>query len=126
MSETSGEPAVRDPGERGSTSLADKVIEKIASRAAVDVAHAGGVRRRVAGRSVGRPGVKTSAQRDGQVTALRLEVEVEYPASARQTTRAVREHVTERVGTLCGLQVDHVDITVAMLRRPDTSIRTVQ
>lgn len=112
--------------QRGTTTLADKVVEKIAARAAVDVAHAGGLSRRVAGHDFGTPSVRANAEIDGHVASLQLELAVEYPASARATTRGVREHVTERVATLCDLTVDHIDITVAILRRADTERKRVQ
>ncbi len=115
-----------DPGERGTTTLADKVIEKIAARAAVDVTHALGLSRRLAGRDFGTPTVRAQARVDGQVAYLSLALAVEYPASARATTREVRAHVSNRVATLCGLDVDHIDITVAVLRRPNADRRRVQ
>jgi len=40
-----------------------------------------------------------------------------YPAPVRAVTREVRSHVIERVTTLTGLEVRHVDIEVADLLR---------
>ena len=112
--------------ERGTTTLADRVVEKIAARAALNIAHAAGLSRRVAGRDFGTLSVRAHVAVDGRVASLQLELAVEYPASARATTRGVREHVAERVDTLCGLTVDHVDITVAVLRRPAAERKRVQ
>ena len=114
------------PGERGTTTLADTVVEKIAARAAVDVAHAAGLNRRLAGRDLGRPRVRARADVDGGSAALSLELAVEYPASARATTRDVRAHVTDRVSALCSLTVERVDITVAVLRRPAPERKRLQ
>jgi len=55
-----------DTGERGVTTLADKVVEKIAARAAVEVDHAVGLRRHLDGRDVGQPAVRAHAAVDGQ------------------------------------------------------------
>ena len=118
---TSQELAVVE--ERGATTMADRVVEKIAARAALDVPNAAGLSRRVAGRDFGRPSVRAQVDVDGQVASVRLELAVEYPASARATTRGVRKHVGERVSTLCGLTVEHIDITVAVLRRAEPERR---
>ena len=112
--------------DRGTTTLADRVVEKIAARAATDVPHALGLTRRAVGREFGRPSVRAHAQIDGDVASLQLELAVQYPASARATTRGVREHVADRVTMLCGLTVDHIDITVAVLRRVDQGRKRVQ
>ncbi|MHA3705061.1 Asp23/Gls24 family envelope stress response protein [Jatrophihabitans sp. YIM 134969] len=114
-----------DPDDRGRTTIADRVVEKIAAQAAVEVDHAAGLRRSLAGRSLGSPRVRATAEVDGRVAALRLDLAVDYPAPVRQVTRAVRQRVTEQVATLAGMRVDHVDITVAALRRPPVERRRV-
>jgi uncharacterized alkaline shock family protein YloU len=114
-----------DPADRGRTVVADRVVAKIAAQAATEVEHAAGLRRSLAGRAVGDPRVRAQADVDGHVTALRLEVAVDFPAPVRQVTRAVRQRVTERVSTLAGMTVDHVDITVAALRRKPVDVRRV-
>ncbi len=115
-----------DPAERGTTTVADKVVEKIAARAALDVEHVQGLSRSLAGREVGRRGVRASVDVDGRTACLRLELAVEYPASVLRTTRAAREHVGRQLSRLCDLTVDHIDIQVAVLRRHDTDRRRVQ
>ena len=111
---------------RGTTTLADRVVEKIAAQAATEVDHATGLRRSLAGRDVGRSTVRAHVDLDGGVAALRLDLAVAFPAPVRVVTRAVRAHVTTRVGQLCDLTVDHVDITVAALPRPDVDRRRVR
>lgn len=104
--------------ERGRTTIADRVVAKVAAQAATEVEHAAGLRRSLVGRNLGTPRVRADVDVDGRVAAVELDLAVDYPSPVRQVTRDVRRHVTERVGTLCGMQVDHVDITVAALRRP--------
>jgi uncharacterized alkaline shock family protein YloU len=101
---------------RGRTMLAPLVVEKIAAQAALEIGDISGLRRRVAGRIVSDERVRAEADLDGQVAVLRLQLAVAFPAPVLQLTREVRQHVTTRVQTLCGLRVDHVDITVAALR----------
>lgn len=115
-----------DPADRGTTTVADRVVEKVAARAAAEVDHATGLRRSLAGRSLGSRAVRADVVIDGSVAALRLELAVVFPAPVRPVTRAVRRHVTARVGDLCDLTVDHVDITVRALPRPNTERSRVQ
>lgn len=104
--------------ERGRTTIADRVVAKVAAQAASEVEHAAGLRRSLVGRTLGAPRVRAAVDVDGRVAAVKLDLAVDYPSPVRRVTRDVRRHVTERVATLCGMQVDHVDITVASLRRP--------
>ena len=125
-----GEPATLPttvaPEERGTTVLADRVVEQIAAAAAAEVDHAGGLTRRLAGRALGSPAVRVSAELDGHVASLSMRLAVEFPVAIRPVTRAVRSHVTDTVARLCDVRVDHVDIVVADLRRPDEDRRRVR
>ena len=120
-----GDAAPVDPGNRGRTTIADRVVAKVAAQAATEVQHAAGLRRSLAGRSLGGDRVRATADVDGHVTTLRLELAVDYPTPVRQVTRAVRRQVVSRVGEYCGMTVDHVDITVAALRRAPVEKRRV-
>ncbi|MEV4187018.1 Asp23/Gls24 family envelope stress response protein [Streptosporangium canum] len=100
-------PAV--PAERrGKTDIPERVVARIAARAAREVARVREVRERGPLTFGGR----THATLDGDLTVLRLEVSVEYPAPLRQVTEAVRRHVADRVSVLTGLHIDHIDIDV--------------
>ncbi|MEU6230179.1 Asp23/Gls24 family envelope stress response protein [Streptomyces sp. NPDC047042] len=119
-----------DPADRGRTTIADGVVEKIAGLAARDVlgVHAmgsgfsrtfGAVRDRVPGgasKSVTR-GVKAEV---GEVqTALDLEIVVEYGVSIGEVARAVRENVVAAVERMTGLEVVEVNIAVTDVKLPD-------
>ncbi|WP_424214412.1 Asp23/Gls24 family envelope stress response protein [Streptomyces sp. BI20] len=120
----------KDPGERGRTTIADGVVEKIAGLAAREVlgVHAmgsglsrtlGAVRDRVPGgaRSSVTRGVKAEV---GEVqTALDLEIVVDYGVSIREVARAVRENVISAVERMTGLQVVEVNIAVSDVKLPD-------
>lgn len=116
----------RPPEERGTTTVADVVVERTAAQVAREVGAATGLRRHVAGRGFGRPAVRAHAEVDGAVTSLRLDLGVQFPAPVRQVTREVRTHVVDRVSQWCGMRVDHVDITVAALPRPTADERRVR
>lgn len=122
---TAAVPALADPGERGRTTVADRVIAKIAAAAATEVDGAAGLQRSLAGRDLGRPEVRADADVDGAVATLRLQIAVDYPAPVQQVSRAVRRRVVDTLADLAGVRVDHVDITVAALRRPPVTRRRV-
>ncbi|MCX4802387.1 Asp23/Gls24 family envelope stress response protein [Streptomyces sp. NPDC058682] len=122
----------KEPGDRGRTSIADGVVEKIAGLAAREVVgvHAmgsgsglsrtfGAVRDRVPGggkASVSR-GVK--AEVGETQTALDLEIVVDYGVSIRDVARAVRENVISAVERMTGLEVVEVNIAVSDVKLPD-------
>ncbi|MGW1766327.1 Asp23/Gls24 family envelope stress response protein [Streptomyces sp. NPDC002073] len=117
--------------ERGRTTIADGVVEKIAGLAAREVlgVHAmgsglsrtfGAVRDRVpgggGGKSVSR-GVKAEV---GEVqTALDLEIVIDYGVSITEVARAVRENVVSAVERMTGLEVVEVNIAVTDVKLPD-------
>ncbi|MEU3165305.1 Asp23/Gls24 family envelope stress response protein [Streptosporangium sp. NPDC006930] len=99
-----GVPAER----RGRTEISDQVVSRIAAHAAGEVPRV---------REVGewkplffRGG--THATLDGELATLQLDVTVEYPAPIREVAEEVRRHVAERVMTLTGKDVGHIDVNV--------------
>ncbi len=120
-----GSPAGRT--ELGLVSISDRVVEKVASQAVVEVPDAGAAAPRVLGRLVPGAGVfgarqtsltalaKASADVDGSVVVLDLSISIRWPASVPEVSSAVREHVRARVGELTGLTVTEVAISVTDL-----------
>lgn len=104
------------PRRRGRLVLPERVIRKIASQAASEVATA-------SGRSGGLLGIgaDTSARPQVEVELsavsadLSIKVGIAYPGSIRAATQQVREHVTRRVEELTGVDVRRVDIEVTFL-----------
>jgi uncharacterized alkaline shock family protein YloU len=113
--------------ELGTISINDRVVEKMAARAAIEIPDAGAAASRFLGRSMagasalgarqtsldGLP--KTSADVDGSRVILDLSISVRWPASVREVSDAVREHVRSRVSELTGLIVTEVSISVTAL-----------
>ena len=114
-------PAVEprtDAAERGRTHIADRVVERIAARAAYEsdaVTGPGGVRRLTDGLTGRDDRPQVSVTVDGQLAVLRISLGVVYPAPVGRTTREVRERVRARVRELTGIDVRQVDITVTRL-----------
>lgn len=97
-----------------------KVVEKIASQAASEVATAGGSIGGVFG--IGshtdlsaRP--KADVELSGRTASVDLTITVAYPTPIRHAADQVRQHVVDRVGELTGVEVTRVDITVSALHR---------
>jgi uncharacterized alkaline shock family protein YloU len=113
--------------ELGLITINDRVVAKMAARAAAEIPDAGAAAPRVLGRSVTGAAVvgarttsltglpKASADVDGSVVTLDLSISVRWPASVPEVTSAVREHVCSRVSGLTGLTVAEVSISVTDL-----------
>lgn len=109
------------PGQRGQTTIADRVIARIATRAVAEVGQTGGAARQLTGLALGRQAgqgaARVSARVSGNLAMIEVRLSLAYPAPVRSLTREVRRHVMERVCALAGIEVRHVDIEVAGLLR---------
>jgi uncharacterized alkaline shock family protein YloU len=113
--------------ELGMISISDRVVEKMAARAAIEIADAGGAAPRVLGHAVGGAAAfgarrtsltslpSVSADVDGSLTVLDLSISVRWPASVPEVSSAVREHIRSRINELTGLTVTEVAISVTDL-----------
>lgn len=102
---------------RGSLTIAQKVVEKVAVIAAGEadgVARIGSAVERVIGRSY----PKADAQMAGDRTRIAVEIAVTWPAALAPVAQAVRSSVHDRVESLLGLTVDAVDVTASRVVRP--------
>jgi uncharacterized alkaline shock family protein YloU len=114
------------PEQRGSTEIADLVVERIAACAVAEVDDAYGSARRLLGlRIPGAAAPRVTVQIDGRLATVRVALSVRYPAPIRRVTSEVRAHVMARVGELTGLDVRHVDIEIPALITPDRGRRVL-
>lgn len=106
-----------DPGGPGRTTIADRVVERIAAQAVSEVDSATGVVRHVLGVALGTTTEDTKARVaadvDGGIVFVRVDLAVVWPSAVRTVTREVREHVIWRVQRLTGLRVADVDVEVS-------------
>jgi uncharacterized alkaline shock family protein YloU len=113
--------------ERGTTTISDAVVAKIATLAAQEVygvSRLGGAVSGAIGSVVGRirgsehdtSGV--SVEVGEREAAIDITMSVEYPASLHEVADAVRERVIERVESMTGLRVVEVNISVTDLTFP--------
>jgi uncharacterized alkaline shock family protein YloU len=122
--EVTAAPPLPPAAQRGQTTIADRVVARVAAQAAAEIGQTGGAARRLAGVAMGRETgeglARVSARVDGHLARIEMRLTIDYPAPARTLTREVRHHVIERVAALTGLEVRHVDIEVARLLRGRT------
>ncbi|PRX95745.1 Asp23/Gls24 family envelope stress response protein [Allonocardiopsis opalescens] len=102
---TAPRTAVRRAADRGVTVIAPRVVEKIAAQAVTEVDGTARAPRR-GGRA------KATATVRGRAVSVRLGVSLVYPQPVREVSRRVRERVADRLSTLTGMKVRHVDIRV--------------
>ncbi|MGH9041003.1 MAG: Asp23/Gls24 family envelope stress response protein [Acidimicrobiia bacterium] len=107
--------------ELGRTTIAPAVFERLAARAATEVAGVHGEVRTGLARFLpwvaGSP-AEASAEMDDESVILDLTFNVAYPEPVRQVAEQVRRHVADRVGSLTGHPVRQVNITVPELILP--------
>ncbi|QNP62661.1 Asp23/Gls24 family envelope stress response protein [Streptomyces genisteinicus] len=97
--------------ERGSTTVADRVVAKIAAQAAREAL--GGVPPDSAA-----PHAMVAVHHD--TAHVRVTLELDYPSDIGARCAAVRRRVTERVTTLAGMEVPEVAVQVERLHSVHT------
>ncbi|MDT0530952.1 Asp23/Gls24 family envelope stress response protein [Micromonospora sp. DSM 115977] len=122
-----GPPPLASAAEIGRITIADRVVEKIAAQAVLEIPDAGGAAPRVFGHAMpgaGHLGIrrtglrqapKASADVDGRTVYLDLAISTRWPASIVHVSTQVREHVQNRVHDLTGLTVAEIRISVTGL-----------
>lgn len=113
------------PEERGSLSIADKVIEKVATAAAREI---GPVTDQASGwrRLPGRALPRASAEIAGGHSRIGVEIATPWPRPLTTVAAETRDHVKERVTALTGMDVVAVDVTVADVVHVATENRRVR
>lgn len=104
--------------ERGRTVIDQRVVQKIASQAAVEVSAAGGQTGGVLGIGAkvdldARP--SASVQLAGRTATVAVKVGVAYPTPLRAVSQNIRRHLISRVGQLTGVEVQRVDVEIGWL-----------
>jgi len=114
--------------ERGSTSISDSVVSKIAGIASQDVdgvrmgsggsQAVSGILGSITGGSSGSQTQGVSVEVGQEEAAIDLTLTAEYGKSIPQLAEAVRRNVANRVESLVGLRVNEVNITVSNIFFP--------
>ena len=103
-------------GRRGTTHFADRVVEKIAGRAAAEVSNVTAPPATGLARLTGASEAPdTNADVDRSTVELDIRLAIRYPASIRAVSREVQQTVRARVHNLTGLDVGAVRVNVVSL-----------
>ena len=126
MSEESSQSPLQT--ERGSTSISDSVVSKIAGIASQEVdgirmgsggsQAVSGILGSITGGSSGNQTQGVSVEVGQEEAAIDLTLTAEYGKSIPQLAEAVRRNVANRVESLVGLRVNEVNITVSNIFFP--------
>jgi uncharacterized alkaline shock family protein YloU len=141
-------PARIGQNELGRIEVEARAVEKIAALAAIEIPDVSGTAGRLLSRAVSgamtsavsgavstamsggtvrrRPSTrlpKVSAEVDGDLAFLEVELAVRWPAAVGQVTEAVRQHLFVQVRALLGLEVSEVNIQVVELPSDTVSAR---
>ena len=123
-------PDTRAPEDRGTLSIADRVVERVAGYAATQVEGAAAAPRRLLGISVGesRPDAEAAvrAKVDGSVATVEATIAVSWPQSVRRVTDQLRARIREDVRRLTDVEVAHVDVDVVDFVTTTAPARRVQ
>ncbi|MCX4633617.1 hypothetical protein HEP86_10465 [Streptomyces sp. RPA4-5] len=104
-------------GERGATRIADRVVAKIAARAAREALRAESPRARTDAHATVTVHRRDDRQHFGEAR-VRIAVELGYPSDIGGQCRVVRRRVTERVTELANMTVPEVAVEVERLHSP--------
>ncbi|WP_409180907.1 Asp23/Gls24 family envelope stress response protein [Amycolatopsis sp. VS8301801F10] len=117
------------PEERGSLTISEHAVERMAAHAAGEIDRVGGAAGRTLGISLGGEALdrsaKTSARIAGGEVELDVRISLEYPAPVGATTERVRGHLRGEVERMTGMPVRRVGITVTALHT-ETAGRRVE
>ena len=113
---------------RGETIIGPTVVEKIATRAASEVAGVSGVVQTGLSRLLpwnvgGDAPARASAEVGTDTVTVDLTVNVLYPQPVATVTNEVRAQVIRRLSQLCGLRATEVNIAVPALVTPPRGAR---
>lgn len=113
-----GGPEGDEPGQRGSLEVRDRVVERLAQRAALDTPGVTPRGAKLAGLS-GRELPRVQVQVKGGRVRAAVELAVAWPTPCTTVAAAVRSEVTTVLRDLAGLGVDAVDVTVSTVLTAD-------
>lgn len=105
--------------ERGTLTIDDRVVERLASYAVSQVPGTAAAPRRVLGVAVGDGDrdrdVQVDARIDGGTAVLETALAIRWPLSIATVVKDVRARVSDEVTTMTGITVDHVDVDVVSM-----------
>lgn len=124
MADSGTTPAVKPPDERGSLTIADKVVERIASIAAREIEQVTDSRAGWTGMYRNLP--RATAKVAGGRARIGVEVAAAWPSSLPAVSAQVRDRVSGQIESLTGVSVVAVDVTIADVVHLESNARRVR
>ena len=120
---TPGTGPAADPGARGTLTVSDRVVQKVARAAAARVPGVASTSSGMLGRDL--PAV--TARTRGTRAQVEVDVALAWPALASPTAQLVRDEVAAAVARYAGVRTDRVDVRVVAVTDPTpTTLERVQ
>lgn len=123
-------PDLPEASERGSLTVAERVVERVAGFAVTRVDGATAAPRRVLGVNVGgaRPDAEASvsARVDGHTATVEATIAVSWPQPVRDVASRVRRRIRDDVARIADVHVAQVDLEVVSLPLASAPRRRVQ
>jgi uncharacterized alkaline shock family protein YloU len=110
-----------EPADRGRTTIADRVVEKIAAQAAAEVDLATGGPRRLLGLGGQSDRPQVDARVDWPIATVDVVMAVAWPAPVAAVSDQVRRRIEDRLTTLAGVRTAGIDIRVSALTLETTT-----
>lgn len=114
-----------EAGRRGTLTVGDRVVQRIAEAAALSVDGVAPSDDTVGavGSALGRAYPRVDCDVAGDRVRVEARIATRWPLPAATVAEQVRDHVTERLQALAGVTVDGIVVTVAKVVRPETQER---
>lgn len=111
-----------EAADRGTLTVSDRVVERVAGYAVTLVDSAAAAPRRVLGVTVGEAETddeaRVRARVAGDTATVEATIAVGWPASIRAVAEQARRRIRDDVGRITDVRVDHIDIDVVSLSVP--------
>jgi uncharacterized alkaline shock family protein YloU len=123
-------PELPEAGDRGSLTIAEKVVERVAGYAVTQVEGASAAPRRVLGVNVGEARADTeasvTAKVEGRFATVSATVAVAWPQPVRTVADRLRKRIRDDVLRMTDVEVAQVDLDVVTFAAASAPTRRVQ
>ncbi|MFS0701327.1 Asp23/Gls24 family envelope stress response protein [Cellulomonas sp. 179-A 4D5 NHS] len=118
-------PGLAAAEERGTLTVSDRVVERVAAYAVVSVDAAAAAPRKMLGFTVGQADAddeaRVRADVRGSTATIEATLAVRWPESVRDVAEQARRAIRDEVQRITDVRVDHIDLDVVSLSVPTAS-----
>jgi uncharacterized alkaline shock family protein YloU len=118
-------PDLAEAEERGTLTVSDRVVERVAAYAVISIDAAAAGPRRMLGFTVGKADTddeaRVRADVRGSTATIEATLAVRWPESVRDVAEQARRAIRDEVHRITDVRVDHIDLDVVSLSVPTAS-----